>query len=130
MNIQYTVDLFNPHAHIFKVTLEINSPDKTGQISSLPAWIRMSIPSVTTMALSTSIPSAIIRAPKEIRCRLIPHALITMSEPRTVMAKTAPISRPLLIPIKITKIMITMTTASTRFTMNALIEWVTASVWR
>ena len=39
MNIQYTVDLFNPHAHIFKVTLEINSPDKTGQILSLPAWI-------------------------------------------------------------------------------------------
>ena len=39
MNIQYTVDLYNPHAHIFKVTLEIHSPDKTGQILSLPAWI-------------------------------------------------------------------------------------------
>lgn len=39
MNIQYTVNLFNPHAHIFKVTLDINSPDKAGQLLSLPAWI-------------------------------------------------------------------------------------------
>lgn len=39
MNIQYTVYLFNPHAHTYKVTLEINTPDKTGQILSLPAWI-------------------------------------------------------------------------------------------
>lgn len=39
MNIKYTVSLFNPHAHIFKVTLEISRPDKNGQILSLPAWI-------------------------------------------------------------------------------------------
>ena len=39
MNIQYTVNLFNPHAHIFKVTLKINNPDSDGQIISLPAWI-------------------------------------------------------------------------------------------
>lgn len=39
MNIQYTVNLFNPHAHIFKVTLEILNPDKNGQVLSLPAWI-------------------------------------------------------------------------------------------
>lgn len=39
MNIQYTVNLFKPHAHIFKVTLEINTPDKSGQVLSLPAWI-------------------------------------------------------------------------------------------
>jgi predicted metalloprotease with PDZ domain len=39
MNIQYTVNLFNPHAHIFKVTLEISTPDKTGQVLSLPTWI-------------------------------------------------------------------------------------------
>ena len=39
MNIKYTVSLFNPHAHIFKVTLEIAKPDKNGQILSLPAWI-------------------------------------------------------------------------------------------
>lgn len=39
MNIQYTVNLFKPHAHLFKVTLEINTPDKSGQILSLPAWI-------------------------------------------------------------------------------------------
>jgi len=39
MNIRYTVNLFNPHAHVFKVTLEISTPDKDGQILSLPAWI-------------------------------------------------------------------------------------------
>ena len=39
MNIRYTVNLFNPHAHIFKVTLEISKPDKNGQVLSLPAWI-------------------------------------------------------------------------------------------
>lgn len=39
MNIQYTVNLFNPHAHIFKVTLEISKPNKAGQILFLPAWI-------------------------------------------------------------------------------------------
>ena len=39
MNIKYTVNLYKPHAHIFKVTLEINTPNKAGQILSLPAWI-------------------------------------------------------------------------------------------
>jgi len=39
MNIKYTVTLFNPHAHIFKVTLDILSPDNNGQVLSLPAWI-------------------------------------------------------------------------------------------
>lgn len=39
MNIQYTVELFNPHAHIFKVTLEIAKPNKSGQLLSLPSWI-------------------------------------------------------------------------------------------
>lgn len=39
MNIQYTVNLSNPHAHIFKVTLEITQPESQGQKLSLPAWI-------------------------------------------------------------------------------------------
>lgn len=39
MNIQYTVELSNPHAHIYTVTLKIESPNKEGQILSLPAWI-------------------------------------------------------------------------------------------
>ena len=39
MNIQYTVKLSNPHAHVFKVTLKIESPNKDGQTLSLPAWI-------------------------------------------------------------------------------------------
>mgnify|MGYP001117859244 CR=1 FL=1 len=39
MNIKYTVDLYKPHAHTFKVKLEIQKPDKNGQLFSLPAWI-------------------------------------------------------------------------------------------
>ena len=39
MNIQYTVTLYNPHAHTFKVSLKIAKPDTTGQVLSLPAWI-------------------------------------------------------------------------------------------
>ncbi|MDH5602267.1 MAG: peptidase M61, partial [Gammaproteobacteria bacterium] len=39
MNIKYTVNLFNPNAHIFKIKLEIKTPDKNGQQFSLPAWI-------------------------------------------------------------------------------------------
>ena len=39
MNIKYTVNLYNPHAHIFKVSLEISKPDPEGQTLSLPAWI-------------------------------------------------------------------------------------------
>lgn len=39
MSNKYTVTLSNPHAHTFKVTLEISQPDKNGQIISLPAWI-------------------------------------------------------------------------------------------
>ena len=39
MSIHYTVSLLNPHAHIFKVTLEISQADKNGQFLSLPAWI-------------------------------------------------------------------------------------------
>ena len=38
----------------------------------IPASMRTSIPSATTMALSTSMPRAITRAPREIRCSSIP----------------------------------------------------------
>ena len=39
MSIKYTVILSNPHAHTYKVTLDISSPNKNGQKISLPAWI-------------------------------------------------------------------------------------------
>jgi predicted metalloprotease with PDZ domain len=39
MNIKYTVELYQPHAHIFKVKLEIQKPAINGQLFSLPAWI-------------------------------------------------------------------------------------------
>lgn len=39
MTFKYTVNLHNPHAHTFRVTLEISRPDEKEQIVSLPAWI-------------------------------------------------------------------------------------------
>lgn len=39
MNIKYTVELYDPHAHTFKVKLEVKNPDKQGQQFSLPNWI-------------------------------------------------------------------------------------------
>ena len=39
MNLHYTVNLLNPHAHTFKVTLTIKNPNPDGQLLSLPAWI-------------------------------------------------------------------------------------------
>ena len=39
MNIQYSVELADPHAHIFNITLTMQNPNKSGQILSLPAWI-------------------------------------------------------------------------------------------
>ena len=39
MNLHYSVNLLNPHAHTFKVTLTIKNPNADGQLLSLPAWI-------------------------------------------------------------------------------------------
>ena len=39
MNVHYSVNLLNPHAHTFQVTLTIKNPDSDGQLLSLPAWI-------------------------------------------------------------------------------------------
>ena len=39
MNVHYSVNLLNPHAHTFQVTLIIKNPDSDGQLISLPAWI-------------------------------------------------------------------------------------------
>ena len=39
MTIKYTVNLLNPHAHIFRVSLEISQANDNGQVVSLPTWI-------------------------------------------------------------------------------------------
>ena len=56
--------------------------------------MRVIMPSVTTMALSTSMPIAIIMAPSEMRCSSMPAAAITPMVPVTVSNSTAPTITP------------------------------------
>ena len=59
-----------------------------------PDWIFICMPSTTTIALSTSMPSAIINAPKEIRSSVISYIPITSNVPQIVTNKMAPIIKP------------------------------------
>ena len=94
-----------------------------------PRFMPTRIPSVTTMALSTSIPSAIISAPREIRCRSMASTFITMNVPRMVSSSTPPISTPERKPMNTSKTAITMATASPRFSMKALTDLSTSLGW-
>ena len=49
-----------------------------------PRCMRIRMPSTTTMALSTSMPRAMIRAPREIRSRTTPFAARMMKLPAMV----------------------------------------------
>ncbi len=39
MTIEYRVEVMNPQAHLFRVTLDIADPAETGELLRLPAWI-------------------------------------------------------------------------------------------
>ncbi len=91
----------------------------------MPRRIPTIIPSAMTIALSTSMPSAIINAPRETRCRLISPRRIKMKVPSTVNNSTVPISKPLRKPMVSSNAIITMATASTRFSRKSLTEFST-----
>ena len=96
-------------------------------IRSIPRSIRTCMPSMMTIALSTSMPSAMISAPREIRSRMTPCICMKMKVPKIVRNRIPPMMAPLLIPMKIISTTNTIATASSRFTMKPLIEAVTAS---
>ena len=83
-----------------------------------PCLIRVIIPSVTTIALSTSIPIAIIIAPSEIRCSSIPVAAITPMVPVTVSNNTAPTITPARQPINRHSAAMTVVMEAVRFSRN------------
>ena len=87
------------------------------------------MPSVTTMALSTSMPSAMINAPREMRCIAMPSRYIAISVPATVSSRMLPTMRPLRRPMKITSTMTTMTRAATRFATKPSTANRTESDW-
>ena len=65
----------------------------------MPALTRTRMPSVTTMALSTSIPRARIRAPREMFWRVMSMAPMKMKVPKMVRSRAAPMSAPLDSPV-------------------------------
>ncbi len=85
-------------------------------VRSMPCWRRTSMPSTTTMALSTSMPSAMISAPSEIRSSVTPAADMKMKLPAIVRNSTKPMSRPLRRPMKNSSTTMTIATACSRLT--------------
>ena len=77
------------------------------------------------MALSTSMPIAIINAPSEMRCRLIPSIAINAIVPSTVSSRTLPTTVPARQPIKRHSAPTTVTTDNVRLRKNVLIASLT-----
>ena len=85
--------------------------------------------SLTTMELSTSIPSAMMNAPSEMRSIKTPICFMTAMVAITVRRRTPPMMRPDLRPMKKSSTAMTMTTASTRLTMKLEMASSTVSAW-
>ena len=71
-----------------------------------------------------------MKAPKEIRCRVVPKVKRIGNETEMVKIKPKPMINPLRKPIVKIKAMITIKTDSTKFTMKELIAVVTLSGWK
>ena len=87
---------------------------------SRPFCAATSTPSAMTMALSTSIPSAMMNAPRLMRSSRMPIHFMTISDAMTVTTSTTPMSTPLRSPIATSSTATTMITDSTRLIMNPL----------
>jgi len=96
-------------------------------ILSFPAFKSTNMPSIITMALSTSIPIASTKAARETRCIVPPANCRKRNDPKTVTTKLMPIIRPLLNPIASISINTTMTTDSIRLMTNVPSESPTRS---
>ena len=84
----------------------------------IPLCILTRAESETTMALSTSIPMAIIIAASDIRCRVIPLANITISVAKIEKISPLPIKRPFLKPMKNSRMATTVRTETIRLMMK------------
>ena len=87
---------------------------------SRPRRIEICIPSATTMALSTSMPIAMISAPSEIRSISIENSAMKNSVPTTVSRSVDPTTTAARQPMKIPSTTTTMETDMARFTRKAL----------
>ncbi len=87
------------------------------------------MPSVMTIALSTSMPRAMISAPSEMRWSSMSFCSIRMNVPLQVRNSTIPISTPLLMPMKNNSTTMTMATAAIRFFRKLATEISTSLGW-
>ena len=87
-------------------------------IRGLPAFRSTKIPSIITMALSTSIPIASTNAAKDTRCIVPPANSKNRNEPNTVTTRLIPMITPLLKPIANIKMSTTIITDSIKLITN------------
>ena len=88
------------------------------------------MPSTMTMALSTSIPMARMKAASETRCIVPSKSPRMRNEPTTIITRLMPMIMPLRKPIVSMRIATTMSTDSTRFTKKVVSASVTCSGWK
>ena len=81
----------------------------------MPRCMATSAESETTMALSTSMPMAMMIAASDMRCRAIPSTCMTISVAKIEKISPLPISRPLRRPMKKSRMATTVSTEITRF---------------
>ena len=101
---------------------------RTTSSLSRPASMPTLIPSMTMIALSVSMQSAMIRAPREIRSiSRSPRMNMTAKVPMIVRNSTMPMISPVLRPMATNSTTKTMVTALPRLNMNSLVACETAS---
>ena len=96
----------------------------------LPCCMEICIPSATTMALSTSIPIAMINAPSEIRSISIAPSAMKKSVPTTVSNRVEPTTTAARQPMKTASTATTMATDMARFSKKAFDASSTTACWR
>ena len=94
-----------------------------------PFCMRTKMPSVTTMALSTSIPRAMIKAPSDTRCMAISSIYMAIKVPATVSNNTSPTITPLRQPINRISTSTTIATAAAKFSTKPSTASRTESDW-
>ena len=95
----------------------------------MPRCIFTKAESDTTMALSTNIPIAMMIAARDIRCKAIPLANMTIKVAKIEKTNPLPIKRPFLKPIKNNKIATTVTTEMIKFKINPWLATADSYPW-
>ena len=95
----------------------------------MPRCMFTSAASDTTMALSTSMPIAMMIAASDIRCRAIPCMCITISVAKMEKTSPLPIRMPFFTPMKKSSTATTVTTEIIRFRINPRLATADSYPW-